>query len=94
MPITSMIVKCREEKASSVAWTIAALPGATVSNVEGDQLVVITETTTREQDQGLWDRIEALPEVVALTVVYHNFEDLTPQDDGEETCHAHGNEPA
>jgi len=51
MPITSMIVKCREEKASSVAWTIAALPGATVSNVEGDQLVVITETTTREQDQ-------------------------------------------
>jgi len=82
MPISSLVVRTQERRENEVAEAIDALDGADASVPEpgSSNVVVITETTSREQDTELWELINALPGVVSVSLAYHNFEDLVEGD--------------
>ena len=48
---------------------------AVVKRVD-NSLLVITETDATSEDEALWKRIEGVAGVVAVELIYHNFEDL------------------
>jgi nitrate reductase NapAB chaperone NapD len=76
MPISSLIVRTRPGEAARLALLIEKFDGATVSHVENDLMVTLTEQIDIASDKKLWERIESLEGVLAADVVYHNFEDL------------------
>lgn len=76
MPITSLIVRTTADNIQTVAEKIRRLPGASVSDIKDDSLVVITDTEDRQADKALWDQMEQISGVAAVDVIYHNFEDL------------------
>ena len=76
VPISSLIVRTEAAGTDAVVAEVSALAGATVSHVEGQDIVVLTETQARSEDTGLWERIESMHGVNAVELIYHNFEDL------------------
>ncbi len=76
MPISSLIVRAAPEMAKQVADHIRRLSGADVSRIQGDSIVAVTETETREQDKKLWDDMKAIDGVLGVDLIYHNFEDM------------------
>ena len=48
---------------------------AEVANIVRDRIVVITDTRDSETDKVIWDTITAIPGVMQVSLVYHNFED-------------------
>ena len=87
MPISSLIVRAHPGMAPAVAEALECVPSARVTDVAGDDLVVLTETRGREEDQAMWDRIESTEGVLSASLVYHAFEDL-------EVSHGDGHDPA
>ena len=75
MPISSLIVQAREGRVEAVTKRLEAIPELEVSRGQGDQLVVVAEVPTRRQAHDLYDRIGATEEVIALNLIYANFED-------------------
>jgi nitrate reductase NapAB chaperone NapD len=76
MPISSLLVKAQSKDVERIAGAIGAMPGAQVFRVAGEDIAVLTETTDRDEDKGIWDAVEALPGVVKIDLIYTNFEDL------------------
>lgn len=76
MPITSLIVKVTEDDMDKTLSAIDGMEGVEVTDVKGNDLVVILDTASRKQDRELWQQLEELPGVHALNAIYHNFEDL------------------
>ena len=76
MPISSLVVTTRQGHAARVAATLRGLDGVTVTDIRGEELVVVTETPDRGADKRVWDRVEATDHVLGVSLVYHNFEDL------------------
>ena len=80
MAISSLVVVTEEGRQSEVAEALEALECVEVSSAEPAGLIVITETTSKQQDNTLWDEIGKVPGVVSVNLAYHNFEDLTEAD--------------
>ncbi len=76
MPISSLIVQTVTTKVDEVAEAIGNLEGASVTKVEGANIVTLTDTKSREEDQKIWDKLESIPGVIGVSLIYHNFEDV------------------
>ena len=76
MPISSMVVRVQPGRGAQVASRIVAVPSANVTDIRDDELVVVTDTASREDDRRIWEEIEGLDNVLSIALVYHNFEDL------------------
>ena len=76
MPISSLIVQARNGRVEAVAERLRTIPELEVTGRQGDQLVVVAETGNRKHDREVYRRIEDTEEVVALNLIYANFEDL------------------
>ena len=75
MPISSLIVRTAPESTGDVADSIQAMSGASVSHIQDDDIVVLTETDSTYMDKALWDAIEQVKGVQTVELIYHNFED-------------------
>ena len=82
MPISSLIVRTQDGRENHVAVAVSALDGAdaSVADPGSSNVVVITETTSKQQDTQIWELVSALPGVVSVSLAYHNFEDLLEGD--------------
>ncbi len=76
MPISSLIVQARNGRGEAVAERLKTFPELEVTAEQGDHLVVVTESKDRRHDRDIHDRIKATDEVIALSLIYANFEDL------------------
>mgnify|MGYP000297745701 CR=1 FL=1 len=76
MPISSLIVRASQEGVKDVADQIRSLAGTSVSKIEKENIIVLTETDSQDDDKKLWDAIEKIPGVVQCDLIYHNFEDM------------------
>ena len=81
MPISSVIVRSSTEDVPIVAQAVKDIPNADVTTVSGENLIVVTQTDSREKDKQLWNTLEALPNVIGLDLIYYNFEDLEENTD-------------
>lgn len=83
MPISSLIIRTDQDKTKEVAQRLEAMKEATVSEVHGQNIVLVTETKTQDQDEALWEEIKQVPGVLQCDLIFHNFEDQ------EGFCDAH-----
>lgn len=75
MPISSLIIKTKPERAQAVVSHINTIQQAEIVEIQQPNIVVITDTTQRSEDKDLWKQIEAIPGVISCDLIYHNFED-------------------
>ena len=76
MPISSLIVRTGEPDASRIVPALEAIGAVTSCDAQGPNIIVITETDATSEDEALWKTIEGVEGVVAVELIYHNFEDL------------------
>ncbi len=76
MPISSLIVQARNGHGEAVAERLKTFPELEVTTGHDDHLVVVAETRDRRQDREVYRRIEETDEVLAINLIYVNFEDL------------------
>ncbi len=76
MPISSLIIQSKESRSQEVADRLRGLAGVEVSEIRGDQVVVLTETSSRKEDREVWKAMESTEHVLGVSLIYHNFEDL------------------
>ena len=81
MPISSLVVRASQEKIQDVASQVQLLEGASISTIEKESIVVLTETKSQRDDKKLWDDIEKIPGVLQCDLIYHNFEDVEGSSD-------------
>lgn len=76
MPISSLIVQAQSGRVDAVAERLKTFPELEITPGGGDHLVVVAETEDRRHDREVYRRIEETDEVLALNLIYVNFEDL------------------
>lgn len=76
MPVSSLIVSTQEHQAGRVAEAIDQMPSTSVCRVIQNDIVVLTETRDQQEDQRLWEQMKQIPGVLAVDLIYHNFEDV------------------
>lgn|GEM_PF-1803525 len=76
MPVSGLVVSTKKGKAPAVAERLRALDRVQVTDLLRDSLVLVTETDSREADKALWSMLESVEDLVELSLIYHNFEDL------------------
>lgn len=76
MPISSLIVKTKKNTAQGIVNQLENLNGVSVAHVQGDDIVLLTETFNSKEDKSIWDQIESTPNVLNIDLIYHNFEDV------------------
>ncbi len=76
MPITGILVTCKERRANDVLSLIRKRPRLEVRNQTGNMLVVVTDTPTLAADREEIDWLESLPGVTSALITYTNIEDL------------------
>jgi len=76
--ISSLIVHVRPERAAAVQAELTGWLGVEVPAAAPDgRLVVTVETTTDRESSESFGRIGALPGVMSVSLVYHQFEPET-----------------
>lgn len=75
MPVSSMIVRTEKHQTREVAERLEAWEEISISEIHGENIVVVTETPAQDRDRGLWERIETMAGVLQCDLIYHNFED-------------------
>ncbi len=76
MPITSIIANVNTDSIDAVVQQINELPDATVTDIKDNNLVIVTDTRTRQEDRDIWVKLDNISGVNSLNAIYHNFEDL------------------
>jgi nitrate reductase NapAB chaperone NapD len=56
---------------------LASLPEVTPGPLRGNRMALVLETATMGEQRMLWERLQALPGVVSLTLAYTHFGDST-----------------
>lgn len=75
MNISSLVVHVLPERAAAVQAELADWPGVEVPAAAPDgRLVVTVETATDRESSESFGRIGALPGVMSVSLVYHQFE--------------------
>ena len=73
--ISSLVVHVRPEQAAAVMAELSGWPGVEVpAAVPDGRLVVTVETSTDRASSESFGRIGALPGVMSVALVYHQFE--------------------
>ena len=75
MPVSSLIVRVKEEKKEFVLESLKEHTSAEISDVLGECIVLLTDTQSQAEDKKLWQQIEEIPGVLQCDLIYHNFED-------------------
>lgn len=75
MPVSSLIIRTEKDKTQVIAEQLNACQEATVSEIQGDNIILVTETKAQSDDRMLWDTIEKISGVLHCDLIYHNFED-------------------
>jgi len=77
MPISSLLLHVnQEENVDQVVKGVDSVKDATVSEIMGLKLVVVTETTSLKDDKHIFETLEKIPGVAKLDLIYCNFEDV------------------
>jgi nitrate reductase NapD len=73
--LSSLVVHCRRERAAEVAETLRAMDGMEVhgGTAEG-KLVVTLETSSESEIVARMNAVQLLDGVLAVTLVFHQFE--------------------
>lgn len=75
MPISSLIVRTKEKYTEEISQKLKTIKGVRVEGMKYRDIVLVTDTSTREDDKAIWKEIEDLPGVLQCDLIYHNFED-------------------
>ena len=82
MPICSYLVLPEAGCRSGVAATLSALPGCEVEPAENkDLLLLVTDTSTPEEDRRLMAQVEAIPGVQAMVLCFGEVDPETNERD-------------
>lgn len=76
MPVSGLIVRTRPSQARAVAHACATVPSVEVTHVDAAALVVVTQGNTEAADRQAMESLQKLAGVVAVELIYHNFEDV------------------
>lgn len=76
MPITGVLVTCRDGATANVRSAIQARPHSEVQYEMESELVVVTDTATLEEDRKELDWLASLTGVASTFVTYTSLEDL------------------
>lgn len=82
MPISGIVIKCPPGRETVVAEQARLLAGVEVHGVLPDgQVVAVIEAATVDQEAKLAMQLQGIAGVLNVQVAYHNFEDVTPEQD-------------
>jgi nitrate reductase NapAB chaperone NapD len=76
MPISGVLLTCRQDGIESVCREIEERPGVEVRKVEGRMVVAVTDTSSLEEDRREVQWLESLSGVLSALVTFTNVEDL------------------
>ena len=76
MPISGVIVRTQPLECEAVAQRCQGLPQVTITHVQDDALVLVTDTPDAACERDVVGTLQRIDGVVAVEVIYHNFEDL------------------
>lgn len=76
MPISGVLVTCKENCLEDVHQAIGDHPRLEIGDQSGCMLVVVTDTETLADDRAEIDWLASLPGVSSVLVAYTNLEDL------------------
>ncbi|MCB1160325.1 MAG: chaperone NapD [Leptospiraceae bacterium] len=83
MPVSSLIVEVVPGKEEEVIQSLLHIRGVSVENVENSHLVVVTDTSTLEEDTEVTEKISSVKDVVLTNIVFTNIEDTFIDESGE-----------
>lgn len=76
MPVSGIVITCRNGSADTVAARIVAVEGVEVHGVLPDgRIVAVVEADTVDAEVDLVSHLHEVEGVVTVQVAYHNFED-------------------
>ncbi len=78
--VSSLVVHCLPEKATTLIEEIEKLEGVEVPINENGKLIVVVESYSRKALMNVFDQIKALPGVLATLFVFHQVEGETDND--------------
>ena len=77
MPVSGVVVTCRDGLSEAVAAQIGNFAGVDVHGILPDgQLVAVIEAETVQGEVNLVSQLNDVDGVMAVRLAYHNFEDL------------------
>jgi len=76
MPVAGHVIALAPGGAASVVEALGLLPGIEVGSPQGGRLPIVTLTADDGEEKDLVRRIEEIPGVESVTLVYYNFEDV------------------
>jgi nitrate reductase NapAB chaperone NapD len=76
IPISSLILRIGEGYSEAVRATVSSMEGVTISSEGENALAILSETVHPKEDKAIWAQLENIEGVLALELVYHNFEDM------------------
>ncbi len=78
MPITGLVAHLSDDPAlrAEALESLRAHPRVTVGPIEGARAALVTETERAEDDPVLFESLGALPGVLLVSVVFHDFSDV------------------
>jgi len=84
MPISGLVIRIDSHQRQQVRAALEQLPGLELQPAAAADLLVATlESRDFAEEQGVTERISALPGVANVAVAYHNFEDMMEGDSAE-----------
>lgn len=77
MPVSGIVVRCKNGSADAVAAGIAAFEGVEVHGVlPDDQIVAVIEAGTVQEEVNIVSELQEIDNVITVQLAYHNFEDI------------------
>lgn len=82
MPISGVVIKCPPGREAAIAEQAGLVAGVEVQGVLPDgQVVAVIEAETVHQEAQLAMQLQEISGVLNVQVAYHNFEDVTSEQD-------------
>lgn len=82
MPISGVLLSCEPGRLDEVRAAVAGRALSEPRELRGDALVVVTDTSTLDEDRAEVEALTHLDGVVAAHVVFSNVEDLAEKSRG------------
>jgi nitrate reductase NapAB chaperone NapD len=76
MPVTSLILTVEHGKESDLLADLKTRKNLEILESAAGQIALLSETASREEDKEVWNFLENHQYTLALSMIYHNFEDL------------------
>jgi len=77
MPVSGVVVSCRQGSAAAVSSSISIFDGVEIHHkLEHDTIIAVIDTATVDGQVSLVKTLLAVDGVVDVRLAYHNFEDI------------------